>query len=248
MVGALAACVPCHYTCQLLRLKSPWPRLFLRWLGWIAGLRVERVGTPQTSHVLYLANHVSWLDIMLLAGRTGCAFVSKQEVADWPIAGWLARLNKTIFIARAERGAVRGQADTLRDALVFGAPVALFPEGTTNGGFEILPFRASLLASLFPPIPDLTVQPVAIDYHAAAHDIAWIEESAGANALRILRRPGTIPVTLRFLAPIDPAASADRKALASAARDEIVAAMLAGSPDRSDRQDLDRSRLDQPGS
>jgi 1-acyl-sn-glycerol-3-phosphate acyltransferase len=130
---------------------------------------------------------------------------------------------------------VRGQADTLREALVSGRPVALFPEGTTEGGIAILPFRASLLASLFPPLPTVRVQPVAIDYHAAAHDIAWIgDEGAGANAMRILGRAGRIPVTLRFLAPVDPAETHDRKALATAARAEIVTA-LAGSPDGADR-------------
>jgi 1-acyl-sn-glycerol-3-phosphate acyltransferase len=226
IAGALVVCVPGHYACRIAGVASPWPRIFLGWVGRIAGLRVECVGTPLRSHVLFLANHVNWLDIMLLAGATGCSFVAKKEVADWPVAGWLARLNRTIFIARTERGSVHGQAEALRDGLESGRPIALFPEGTTAGGIDVLPFMASLLASLFPPLPDVQVQPVAIDYHAIAHDIAWVgDEKADANALRVLGRRGTIPVTLHFLAPIDPALLSGRKELAAVAHVRIVETM-----------------------
>lgn len=240
IAGALLACLCGHYAWKLLGISSPWPRIYLGWLGRIAGLRVTCVGKPIKSHVLLLANHVSWLDIMLLAGSSGCAFISKKEVADWPIVGWLAGLNRTIFIDRTGRAAVHGQAEALRAALASQQPVALFPEGTTEGGIDVLPFRASLLAALFPAIPGVKVQPVAIDYHAIAHDIAWVgNERAGANALRILGRRGRIPVTLHFLDPIDPATMAGRKELAAAARAEIVTAMqsaaASGSPVRADR-------------
>ena len=197
-------------------------------MGRIAGLKIERIGTPLRSHVLYLTNHASWLDIMLMAGTTGCAFVSKKEVADWPVAGWLASLNETIFVARTERQAVHGQANALRAALASGRTVTLFPEGTTEGGIDVLPFRASLLAALFPAPSGVRVQPVAIDYHAAAHDIAWLgNEPADVNALRVLGRRGRIPVTLHFLKPIDPATMDSRKQLALMAREEVVTALKA---------------------
>jgi 1-acyl-sn-glycerol-3-phosphate acyltransferase len=226
IVAGFIACVPLHYAWRLFGRPSPWPRRFLFWVGRSAGLRARVVGQPLQSHVLFVANHLSWLDIMLVAGATGTAFVSKAEVGDWPVIGWLARLNKTVFVARSERHAVRGQADALRIALASGLAVALFPEGTTDGGPDILPFRASLLSALFPPLPGVRVQPVAIDYGPAAHDIAWVgEETAGANLKRILSRKGSIPVTIQFLEPIDPAEVGDRKALATAARAEIHAAL-----------------------
>jgi 1-acyl-sn-glycerol-3-phosphate acyltransferase len=227
IAGALLVCVPFHYLWSLFG-GSPWPRLYLRWVGWAAGLRIRVRGTPLRRDVLFLSNHTSWLDIMILAGTTGTAFVAKDEVARWPVAGWLAGLNRTVFIARAQRSAVKGQADALRDALASGRPVALFPEGTTDGGHEVLPFRASLLAALFPPLPRLRVQPVAIGFGRAAHDIAWVgDEGAGDNARRVLSRPGTIPVTLNFLAPVDPAEAGDRKELAARTRAEIVEALQA---------------------
>ena len=226
IVGLFLLCVPVHYAWKLVGARSPWPRLFLRWVGRAAGIRVRVAGAPLAGHVLFLANHLIWLDILLLAGASGSAFVSKDEVADYPVIGWLARLNNTVFVARGERKQVRRQADQLRAALAAGQPVALFPEGTTDGGPDILPFRASLLASLFPPLPGVMVQPVALDYGAAAHDLAWIgDEPALANVRRVLSRPGTILVTLHFLAPVDPVAAGDRKVLAERSRAEIVEAL-----------------------
>ena len=228
IVLGLVIGLPLHYSWRLVGRTSPWPRRFLKWVGYSAGLRVRVEGRPLPSHVLFVSNHMSWLDIMLIAGAGGAAFVSKDDVARWPVIGWLASLNNTIFVARTQRGAVRDQADALRTALASGQPVALFPEGTTEGGAEILPFRASLLASLYPPLPGVMLQPVALDYGPAAHDIAWIgKESAGANAKRVLSRKGTIPVTISFLSPLDPGEFADRKALSEAARGEIVAALPA---------------------
>lgn len=234
-MAGLLTLLPLHYLWKLLGRRSPWPRHFLAWVGRCAGMRARIIGEPLPSHVLFVSNHLSWLDIMLVAGASGAAFVSRDDVARWPVIGWLASLNDTIFVARTRRGAVRDQADALRTALATGQAVALFPEGTTEGGDEVLPFRASLLASLFPALPGVKVQPVAIDYGATARDIAWVgQESAGANAKRVLSRPGTTVVTLRFLAPIDPAEMPGRKALAEMSRDAIVRALgasaVAGDP------------------
>jgi lyso-ornithine lipid O-acyltransferase len=226
IVAGLIVCVPLHYLWRLVGRRSFWPRRFLGWVAHVAGMRARLVGSPLSAPVLFVANHSTWLDIMLVAGATGTAFVSRDDVARWPVAGWLARLNDTVFVDRSERKAVRGQADALRHALLGGKPVALFPEGTTGGGGEVLPFRASLFSALYPPRDGVKVQPIAIDYGPAGRDLAWGgEEGAAANARRILSRAGTLPVTLRFLDPIDPADHSGRKALAQAARAEIVAAL-----------------------
>jgi 1-acyl-sn-glycerol-3-phosphate acyltransferase len=225
IIALFLLCVPLHYLWKLLRAPSPWPRWFLRKVGRAAGMRVRVAGMPLERDVLFLANHLSWLDILLVAGASGAAFVAKAEVAEVPVVGWLAGLNNTVFVARSERSRVRGQADALRAALATGQPVALFPEGTTDGGPDILPFRASLLASLFPPLPGVRVQPIALDYGAAAHDLAWVGVETGlANVRKVLARRGTTPVLLHFLAPVDPA-SGDRKALAARSRAEIIEAL-----------------------
>jgi len=230
MAAGLAVCLPGHGLWRIVRARSPWPRLFLGWVGRCAGARLQVVGAPRRSHVLIVANHASWLDIMVIASATGAAFVSKEEVKRWPLAGWLADLNHTVYVERKARGAVHGQADALRNGLKSGRPIALFPEGTTDGGLAVLPFRASLLAAVVPPIKDVVVQPVAIDYGNAGTDIAWAgKESAITNARRVLSRPGSFRVTLSFLEPIDPHALPDRKALAHAARDAIIRSLDASA-------------------
>ena len=235
ILGVLLLLVPLHYLWRGLGLRSPWPRRFLGAVARIAGMRTRVRGTPLPSHVLYAANHLSWLDIMVIAGASGAAFVSRGDIAAWPVAGWLAGLNNTVFVDRADRRAVQGQADTLRAALAGGQPIALFPEGTTEGGIRLLPFRASLFSALFPPLPGVRVQPVAIDYGAAGAEIAWTDdEPALANLRRILSRRDPVTVTLTFLPPLDPAETGDRKAVAAAARARILAVLdpSAASADR----------------
>jgi 1-acyl-sn-glycerol-3-phosphate acyltransferase len=223
MAAVFALCVPLHYAWKLAGRRSPWPRRFLAMAGRAAGMRVTTRGRPLRADVLFVANHSSWLDILLLAGASGAAFVSKAEVADWPLFGWMARLNDTVFVAREQRRAVHGQVDALRAALSRGLAVALFPEGTTDGGHHVLPFRASLLSALFPPLPGVAVQPVAIDYGPVVREIAWVgREPAKDNVLRILARKGTTAVRIHFLLPVDPCQAGDRKVLAQRARAEIV--------------------------
>lgn len=226
IAAGLVFCVPLHYLWKAFGARSIWPQVFLGYAGRCAGIVVRIEGRPLTGGVLFAANHVSWLDILAIGGASRAVFVSRDDVENWPGVGRVAAFNDTIYVARQARREVHGQADRLRQALAAGRAVALFPEGTTEGGHEILPFRPSLFASLFPPLAGVRVQPVAIDYGAATREIAWVgEESAGANAKRVLSRRGTIPVILHFLAPIDPAAAGDRKSLAAHARAEIVAAL-----------------------
>jgi 1-acyl-sn-glycerol-3-phosphate acyltransferase len=226
IVALFLACVPLHYGWILTGAASPWPRRFLGSVARAAGMKVRVRGAPLRRHVLFVANHESWLDILILAGASGTAFVSKDDVERYPVIGWLARLNNTVFIARSDRRNVRGQADQLRAALASGQPVALFPEGTTDGGSEVLPFRASLLSSIVPPLPGVKVQPVAIDYGAAGPEIAWVGKEPGlANMKRVLSRRGAVPVSVQFLEPLEPAETGDRKALAMRSREVIVEAL-----------------------
>jgi 1-acyl-sn-glycerol-3-phosphate acyltransferase len=231
MAAGLLVCVPCHYLWKLFSRRSPWPRIFLGYAGRRAGLRVTVEGTPLTDHVLFVSNHVTWLDILAVGGATRALFVSRDDVEHWPLVGWIAGLNDTIYVARHAKREVHGQADQLRRALAAGRAVALFPEGTTEGGHEVLPFRPSLFASLFPPLDGVRVQPIAIDYGGIAEEIAWVgEEPAGVNAKRVLSRRDTIPVVLRFLEPVDPHAAGDRKTLAVRSRAEIVESLNAFEP------------------
>ncbi|MEO7504308.1 MAG: 1-acyl-sn-glycerol-3-phosphate acyltransferase [Sphingomicrobium sp.] len=181
-------------------------------------------GEALAPHTLALANHVSWLDILILGGATGAAFVSKAEIGKASLVGWLADQNHTLYIERAERGDAHGQVRRIAERLAGPQPLSLFPEGTTSHGRHVLPFLSTLLAAVAPPPQGTNVRPVAIDYGEAVDAIGWFGGEAGlANFMRVLGRRGTIPVTLRLLGPLPP--MDDRKALARAAHDAVAAAL-----------------------
>ena len=226
VVALLAWHLAMHGLWRLLRRPSPWPRLFLGRTAWACGIDVTVAGRPLERDVLYIANHLSWLDILIVAGATGSRFVAKAEVRGWPVIGWLAGINDTVYVARAERGRVHEQAGHIRTALAERTPVTLFPEGGTGKGDGVGPFRASLLAALLPPMPGVRLQPLALDYGADARLIAWPDENdIGTEAMRLLSLPGRRTVVLRCLDPIDPASSPDRKLLSARARTELCTAL-----------------------
>ncbi len=222
LIGALILCVPLHLLWRLFRLTSPWPPIFLGLAARAVGTRVTVRGTPLAKNVFFVANHISWIDILALGGATGTAFVAKDDIGAWPVVGWLAGLNNTLFIARDRRNSVGEQVADMRAALAAAQPLTLFPEGTTGDGAALLPFKPALFAVLMPPPPGMQVQPVYLDYGQAATDIAWVgDEAAGDNIARILARRGPLDLTLHFLPPFDPAAIGDRKAISAEARKRI---------------------------
>ncbi|RIA37197.1 lyso-ornithine lipid acyltransferase [Hephaestia caeni] len=226
LVLALIACVAAHGLWRLFRLPSPWPRWFLGGAARICGVRRHDVGRAMRRDVIFLANHTSWLDILVLAGGTGTAFVAKAELQGVSLIGWLCTLNHTIFVARTDRMGIAAQIADLHDALAQAWPVTIFPEGTTSGADELLAFKASLLAVLEPPPPGVMVQPVLLDYGTGARAVEWLGDETGqANALRILARRGSFAVRVAYLPPFDPADHAGRKGIAAEARRRIAEAM-----------------------
>lgn len=219
---ALLAGLALHGAWRLFGWPSPRPRRFLGTVGRIVGARARIVGTPLRRDVLFLANHLSWIDILLVAGATGSAFVAKAELARVPLIGWLCRLNATLFVERGDRLGVAAQIARLRTAIAQGRPVTIFPEGTTGDGVTLLPFKAALLGVVDPPPPGVRVQPLRIDYGDATRDLAWVGDEPGlAHALRVLRRPGRFTATLTFAEPFVP--EGGRKAVAAEARARIEA-------------------------
>ena len=231
MVAWLGLSLLLYYIWNLLPTPNPWPRRFLRGLGWLAGARVRRAGEPLRRGAVLLANHQSWLDIPVLAGASGAAFVAHAGLAESALLKWLCEMNDTVFVARTERGTVAAQVAQVRDALSENGALAIFPEGTTSDGSVLLPFKSALLSALDPPPAGIAVQPVWLDYGREAAEIAWVGEEHGvANFLRILAQRRPFPVTLHFLAPFDPAAAGDRKAIAQEARKRIARRMQTGYP------------------
>lgn len=228
----LAVCVPAHALAgaagRASSQPSPWPRRFLGLTARILGVRTSSSGRPLIHDVFYVANHIGWIDIPILASLTGTAFVAQDRIRHWPVVGWLAGLNHTVFVSRTERSTVGTQVQQLRAALALRQPIAIFPEGTTTNGRSLLPFKPALFAVLMPPPRRIRIQPVALAFCDCGRDLAWIgEETARENAWRIFTNPQPIHCQLLFLDPFDPADLPDRKAIAAEARRRIAAALAA---------------------
>jgi len=227
LVLLLILFVPLHYLFRVFAYGSPFPKWFLAATARIAGARVRRVGTPLRREVVFVANHVSWMDIPAMAGASGTAFVSKAEVARAPLVGWLARLNRTVFVQRENRMGVAEQINQLREAMLDNWSITVFPEGTTTDGHSLLPFKSSMLSVLEPPPPGVMVQPVVVDYREVAEWIGWIGDESGVhNVLRVLARRGSFQLDLHFLDPFSPAEHRGRKAIAKTARHAIEARLI----------------------
>ncbi len=223
MAVLLLVCLPVWAVAKLLGDGTGVVRFFLGRVGWLLGLRVTIVGRPVADHVLYVGNHISWLDILALGGTRYTRFIAKSEIEGWPLVGWLAAIGGSIFVSRERRSATRAQADAVVTALSAGRPVGLFPEGGTADGVTLDPFRPALFAAAVEA--GVTVQPVAIDYGARSPEIAWPDGVSFSSELnRMLGRPAPVRVTLHFLAPLD-AKVADRKALAAESYREIALAL-----------------------
>lgn len=161
---------------------------------------------------MIIANHTSWLDILILAGATNCAFVSKDELGHG-FLHWLADQNATVYVKRGHVKGAKDQAIALAGALESEKPVTVFPEATTGPGTHLLPFRSSLLEAVNYAAKDVEIRPIAVDYGSLAGQVGWWDEPGMANVVRILGRGGRLPVTLHILEPLSRAG--DRKELRS---------------------------------
>lgn len=219
LIAALLVHLPLHLLTRAVGRRSDWPRRFLALVARVCGAELQVRGTPLKQDVLFVSNHLSWLDIPLIAGATGTAFVANTGVRDWPLVGWLAGLNNTIYVDRSDRAGVHAQVGQVREALSRHQPVAIFPEGTTAR--DLLPFKPALLEVVAPPPRSILVQPLRLDFGTAV-DLAWVgDEPAVANMWRVLTHR-RFTVRLDCLEPFDPAVLSDRKAVAARARAQIV--------------------------
>ena len=238
---AMLVVVPLHYLFRLIKYGSPFPMYFLRWAAWVIGARVQIHGVPLKRDVFFMPNHVSWFDIPVLGGITGSAFVSRAEIGEMFMLGWMARLNRTVFIKREAKLNIAAQINALREALADTWSVVIFPEGTITDGHSLLPFKTSMISVLEPPPPGMLVQPIVIDYGPLAEWIAWLDQETGINnARRIFARPGSFPVNVYFLDPFDPHDFPGRKKIAAQARQQIEEQLVQslGKPLRPFRYDL----------
>lgn len=126
--------------------RTPWARRCFRWACRCLGLHIQVHGTPSPDPVLFVSNHISWTDIPVLGSQAPILFLSKAEVGNWPLIGWLAQQAGTLFIKRGG-GRARRVRQTIAERLADDESVLVFPEGTTSQGLQVLPFHGLLLAA-----------------------------------------------------------------------------------------------------
>ena len=216
----LAAVAPIHIVTKRIFRRSPWPYRFLSAAAWIIGVRVTVSGRRPGRHTLLVANHTSWLDILIVGGALRSGFVSKDQLGH-SLIHWLADQNGTVYVKRTHRKGAKDQALAVAKALHGEKPVTIFPEGTTGPGTHLLPFRSTLLEAAHVAGAEVRVRPVCIDYGRAHAEVSWFDEPGTDNVKRLLGRRGTMPVSVQVLEPLDP--ELGRKQLAHKAREAIAA-------------------------
>ncbi|MGB5559631.1 MAG: lysophospholipid acyltransferase family protein [Paracoccaceae bacterium] len=204
----------------------------------ILGIRYIVRGQLMPDKGAVVSNHVSWLDIFALNARKRVYFVSKSEVARWPLIGWLARATGTVFIRRNARDA-KVQNHIFEARLNAGHRLLFFPEGTSTDGMRVLPFKSTLFAAFFArDLRDmLSIQPVTVIYHAPKGEDPrfygwWADMDFGSHFLKVLATPRPGAVELVYHSPVRVRDFSDRKALASQCEAAVRSALPPNSSPR----------------
>ncbi|MGE0717523.1 MAG: lysophospholipid acyltransferase family protein [Alphaproteobacteria bacterium] len=225
------------------RAATALPLAYHRACLWVLGMNVERRGAIATDRpTLFVVNHCSYLDITVLGSLIGGSFIAKAEVAGWPFFGWLAKLQRTVFVERQKRTAAAGQRDEIAGRLEAGDDLILFPEGTSSDGNRILPFKTALFSVAERQVKDrpLVVQPVTLAYvrldgiplgHGLRPFFAWYGDMDLAGHIWKAAGLGDCTVSVEFHRPVTLAEFRSRKDMARHCQrtiEEGMARALAG--------------------
>ncbi len=196
------------------------------WLMWLFGFRLQRYGQPLPGPVLFVANHVGWVDICMIHSQKMVGFVAKREIAGWPLVGWLATRGHTIYHQRGNTESLGGVMEEMVKRLNEQRPVAVFPEGRTRGGGAVGPFHARIFqAAVETGVP---VQPVALRYGVRGDAQTRVafgpNENFFDNFVRLLGEPPR-RAEVHFLEPIATTDVEGRRRIAETSRARIVAVM-----------------------
>lgn len=218
VLNPVAARIPVGGTTLEKFMIRWWSGMMVR----IFGFRIRRFGEPLPGAVLYVANHISWLDIVLMHSQRPLSFVAKSEIAGWPFVGWLSARAGTIFHRRGSTDSLSSVMATVVARLRAGEPVGVFPEGGSGHGDRVGTFHARIFQTAMDA--DVPVQPVALRYGNDGRQDAGVpfgrKESFFGNFLRILGGP-SMDAEVHFLEPV-PAAPDARRRMAEESRARIV--------------------------
>lgn len=193
----------------------------------VFGLRTRRYGTPLPGAALFVANHVSWIDITLMHSQRMVGFVAKAEIARWPLIGWLAGRGGTIYHHRGNNESLHGVMHQMVQRLQQGEAVGVFPEGRTHDGRAVGTFHARIFQPAV--LAGVPAQPVALKYGQRGSAQCTVAFGPGENFLqnflRLLGEPART-AEVHFLEPLL-ATEEGRRYMAETCRERIVQAMQA---------------------
>ncbi len=216
------------------RGKVVFARVYWSTMCRLLGLGVRVIGprmrrnTADGRPIVYVSNHSSWLDVLVLGGRLEACFIAKEEIARWPLVNWISKLGRSVYVRR-RRASTPKERDGMRERLAGGDNLILFPEGTTSDGSRVLPFRSAFLSIAELPVtsegkPPL-VQPVSVVYDRLGYLpagrntrplFAWYGDmDIGSHFWRLAQYRG-LRATILLHPPLDPASFPSRKVLAQA--------------------------------
>ena len=232
-------------------IQRLWYRLVCRSCGLGVTIKGE---AAHPGRCVFVANHVSYLDIPVLGRVLDATFVAKGEIAGWPLIGWLAKVSGTVFIDRRRMSARRGTA-VVSACLKRRQRLVLFPEGTSSDGRTVLPFRSSLFEAAFADHDpaDLWIQPVSVAYTryvdgrvlrgTMGDHYAWYGEMTLVDHVaRVFGLEGaSVEVTLH--PPVRAIDFADRKALAKFCRNAVAAGLASSVTGRPMRTAIRHERI-----
>lgn len=209
----------------------------------IFGIKVNVIGVPPDTKqpVVFLSNHLSHMDILVLGSFLDTVFISKDDVANWPLFGLLAKLQKTVFISRSRSGLANART-MIAQRLSSGQNLVLFPEGTSTRGETVFPFKSSLLSVFEEADPKPLIQPIAIkNTHLnkcpvttnAQRDVyAWhIEDDLEIHEhIWKMAQQSSITIDVHLLAPVKIEEFNDRKDLSAYIQEKIRKTVEAQQP------------------
>lgn len=201
-------------------------------IGRILGLKISVSGQPIPGPALWVANHISWIDIAVLGSQMPVSFLSKSEVRHWPILGWLAARAGTLFIHRGNRGGANAATEEITWHLIRGRRIILFAEGTTTRGNLVRPFHPRLFASAVRA--GVPVQPIAISYSQSDDEtpfhphptVPFVDDDTLLGHLWRVLGEARIGVKLSFLPFLPTRSNQERKQLAQTTREAVCKSLF----------------------
>jgi 1-acyl-sn-glycerol-3-phosphate acyltransferase len=201
--------------------KAQWSQDASRMVLGALGIHGEVIGQPP-SEGLVVSNHLSYLDILIIASAMPCFFVAKMEIGRWPFFGEAAHSNGTIFLDRSSLASATSVADQMVERLKLPIPVLLFPEGTSTDGSEVLPFHSRLIDPATSTGRPITAAAVSyfIDGGVEERELCWFGDTEFLpHLIKALDTPG-FSAMVQFG---EPQIYPDRRTAAHATRAEVVA-------------------------